>query len=179
MELAYLFALILILGVTLFVLFIFLAILVGRVEGRKKTFIRIAREFGLTYKTHVYGPMFPILPATLYPAREVRGSINGKNVVVEDVFIGFLLPSAHVEPFVLLGLYSLANYPFVSNFLPATWCLNATQIRIDDVPRFLNSENSAQSGIPTVPVATLNITPKSFPVAASYEQIKQALQEIK
>lgn len=86
MELVYVGAILLIFGVMLFVLFLFLAIIIGRVESRRKTFKKIAKEFGLTYKTHSYSANFPILTDTLYPAREVRGSINGKHVVVEDVF---------------------------------------------------------------------------------------------
>lgn len=178
MELIYLGVILLILGIILFVVFLFLTIIVGRTEGRKKTYLKVAKEFGLTYKTHSYKANFPILPNTLYPAREVSGSINGNIVKVSDMFAGQRLPGAQVKPFALTVFHNLANHPFISNFLPASLCLNTTQIEINGVPQFLNTHNEAEGafGIPTLSV---NITPKSFPLPASYEQIKQAITEIK
>lgn len=155
-----------------FVGFVFFRMLWGK-ESRISIFKRIAKEYGLTFKTEWYPLAFLLLPGERYTARSLKGVMHGKNVVLEDRFYSHY---PNNELYIYAIFFGYVTLPIISNYIPARPS-ETTVLTVNDEQIQLNEENEIEESLPGVPVLDPLLTPL-YPLPASYTQIKEALGSI-
>lgn len=162
-------------GSILLVGFIFFRMLFGR-ESRASVFKKLAREYGLMLRKETYPGSLLLLPDELYRERTLEGSIAGRKVVVEDMFLPWYykpllpLPLPHAQ---FMALYYTLLYTPIGPYVSKEY---TTRIWIDGELHQLNPQNASEEVLPGVP----SVDPiQQHPLPASYKQIREALEAVK